>query len=37
MGQIGAVNLDALGPHFLLETVRAEEERRNSGAMIARR
>lgn len=32
LGQIGAPNLDALGPHFLLENVRAEEERRNSGA-----
>lgn len=31
MGQLGAPNLDALGPHFLLETVRAEEERRNAG------
>jgi (S)-mandelate dehydrogenase len=37
LGQIGAVNLDALGPQFLLDTVRAEEERRNSGAMAARR
>jgi L-lactate dehydrogenase (cytochrome)/(S)-mandelate dehydrogenase len=37
MGQIGATNLDALGPQFLLETVRAEEERRNTGAMSARR
>jgi L-lactate dehydrogenase (cytochrome)/(S)-mandelate dehydrogenase len=37
LGQIGAVNLDALGPQFLLETVRAEEERRNSGAMVLRR
>ena len=37
LGQIGAVNLDALGPQFLLETVRAEEERRNSGAMATRR
>jgi len=37
LGQLGAANLDALGPHFLLETVRAEEERRNSGAMGARR
>ena len=36
LGQIGAVNLDALGPHFLLETVRAEEERRNTGAMAKR-
>ena len=33
LGQLGAVNLDALGPHFLLDTVRAEEERRNTGAM----
>jgi (S)-mandelate dehydrogenase len=32
MGQIGAPNLDALGPHYLLDTVRAEEERRNTGA-----
>jgi (S)-mandelate dehydrogenase len=31
------VNLAALGPHFLLDTVRAEEERRNSGAMTGRR
>jgi (S)-mandelate dehydrogenase len=37
MGQIGAANLDSLGPQYLLETVRAEEERRNSGAMTARR
>jgi (S)-mandelate dehydrogenase len=37
MGQLGALNLAALGPQFLLETVRAEEERRNSGAMVARR
>jgi (S)-mandelate dehydrogenase len=37
MGQLGAVNLAALGPQFLLETVRAEEDRRNSAAMIARR
>ena len=37
LGQIGAVNLDALGPHYLLDTVRAEEERRNSGAMAGRR
>ncbi len=37
LGQIGAVNLDALGPHYLLDTVRAEEERRNTGAMAARR
>jgi L-lactate dehydrogenase (cytochrome)/(S)-mandelate dehydrogenase len=37
LGQIGAANLEALGPHFLLDTVRAEEERRNSGAMAARR
>jgi L-lactate dehydrogenase (cytochrome)/(S)-mandelate dehydrogenase len=33
LGQLGAVNLDALGPQFLLDTVRAEEERRNTGAM----
>ena len=37
MGQIGAVNLAALGPQYLLETVRAEEERRNTGAMAGRR
>jgi len=37
MGQLGAVNLAALGPQFLLETVRADEERRNSGAMVTRR
>ncbi len=37
LGQIGAVNLDALGPHYLLDTVRAEEDRRNTGAMAARR
>jgi (S)-mandelate dehydrogenase len=37
LGQIGAVNLDALGPHLLLDTVRAEEERRNSAGMVARR
>jgi L-lactate dehydrogenase (cytochrome)/(S)-mandelate dehydrogenase len=37
LGQIGAVSLDALGPQFLLDTVRSEEERRNSGAMMARR
>jgi (S)-mandelate dehydrogenase len=37
LGQLGAVNLDALGPHYLLDTVRAEEERRNSGAMTGRR
>lgn len=37
LGQLGAVNLDALGPRFLLDTVRQEEERRNSGAMTARR
>jgi L-lactate dehydrogenase (cytochrome)/(S)-mandelate dehydrogenase len=36
LGQIGAPNLEALGPHYLLETVRAEEERRNSGAMSRR-
>ncbi|MSP05929.1 MAG: alpha-hydroxy-acid oxidizing protein [Acetobacteraceae bacterium] len=33
LGQLGAVNLEALGPHFLLDNVRAEEDRRNSGAM----
>ena len=32
MGQIGAVDLAALGPEYLLDTVRAEEERRNTGA-----
>ncbi len=32
LGQIGAVDLAALGPHFLLDAVRAEEERRNTGA-----
>lgn len=37
LGQLGAVNLDALGPQYLLETVRAEEERRNTGAMGTRR
>ena len=37
MGQLGAVNLAALGPRYLLETVRAEEERRNTGAMPGRR
>ena len=37
MGQLGALNLDALGPQFLLDTVRAEEERRNTGAMPGRR
>jgi L-lactate dehydrogenase (cytochrome)/(S)-mandelate dehydrogenase len=37
MGQLGAKTLDALGPHFQHDTVRAEEERRNTGAMIARR
>ena len=37
MGQLGALNLDALGPQFLLDTVRANEERRNTGAMTARR
>jgi L-lactate dehydrogenase (cytochrome)/(S)-mandelate dehydrogenase len=36
LGQIGAVNIAALGPQYLLETVRAEEERRNSGAMARR-
>ena len=34
LGQIGAVNLDALGPQYLLDTVRAEEQRRNSGAIV---
>jgi (S)-mandelate dehydrogenase len=37
LGQLGAVNLEALGPHYLLDTVRAEEERRNSGALTMRR
>jgi len=37
MGQLGAVNLAALGPQYLLDTVRAEEERRNTGAMAGRR
>jgi (S)-mandelate dehydrogenase len=37
LGQIGAVNLEALGPQYLLDTVRAEEERRNTGAMATRR
>jgi len=37
LGQIGAVDLDSLGPHYLLDTVRAEEERRNSGTMTVRR
>ncbi|HEX2940369.1 MAG TPA: alpha-hydroxy acid oxidase [Rhodopila sp.] len=37
LGQIGAPDLAALGPQYLLETVRAEEERRNSGAMVMRR
>ena len=37
LGQLGAVNLEALGPHFLLDTVRAEEERRNTGARATRR
>jgi (S)-mandelate dehydrogenase len=32
LGQIGAPSLDALGPHYLLDMVRAEEERRNTGA-----
>lgn len=33
LGQLGAVNIAALGPQYLLDTVRAEEERRNTGAM----
>jgi len=37
LGQLGCVNLDALGPHLLLENVRAEEDRRNSGALTDRR
>ena len=36
MGQIGAVTLADLGPHYLLDHVRAEEERRNTGAMARR-
>jgi len=36
LGQIGAVNPDALGPQFLLDTVRSEQERRNTGAMTLR-
>jgi (S)-mandelate dehydrogenase len=36
MGQLGAVTLADLGPHFLLESVRAAEERRNTGAMLVR-
>ncbi|MGC8476443.1 MAG: alpha-hydroxy acid oxidase [Acetobacteraceae bacterium] len=35
MGQIGAPDLSALGPHYLLDNVRAEEARRNSGALRA--
>ena len=37
MGQLGAVTLSDLGPRFLLDTVRAEEVRRNTGAMGGRR
>jgi len=37
LGQLGCVNLDALGPHLLLENVRADEDRRNSGALTDRR
>ena len=36
LGQIGAPNLMALGPHYLLDRVKAEEERRNTGAMARR-
>jgi L-lactate dehydrogenase (cytochrome)/(S)-mandelate dehydrogenase len=36
LGQIGANSLADLGPHFLLDTVRAEEARRNTGAMGGR-
>lgn len=36
LGQIGAVTLADLGPHYLLDHVRAEEERRNTGAMARR-
>ncbi len=36
MGQLGAVTLADLGPQFLLESVRAAEERRNTGAMLVR-
>ncbi len=32
MGQLGAPNLEALGPQFLLDTVRAAEARRNASA-----
>ena len=37
LGQLGAPNLAALGPHYLLDTVRAEEDRRNTGAMVGPR
>jgi (S)-mandelate dehydrogenase len=37
LGQLGCVNLDALGPHLLLENVQADEDRRNSGALTDRR
>ena len=37
LGQLGVASLDALGPQFLLDTVRAEEERRNSGGRAGRR
>ena len=37
MGQIGALSPEALGPQYLLDTVRSEEERRNTGAMSGRR
>jgi len=36
LGQLGAVTLADLGPQFLLESVRAAEERRNTGAMLSR-
>jgi len=36
LGQIGAPNIEALGPHYLLDTVRADKERRNTGAMSRR-
>lgn len=37
LGQLGVASLDALGLQFLLDTVRAEEERRNSSGRAARR
>lgn len=36
LGQIGAPNLMALGPHYLLDSVKAEEKERNTGAMARR-